>query len=125
MLLPDYSYTPRERALCHLLAKLKTGPNEGKKNVDSMLGLWAQNNQLAVYFHTPSLAQHIGQTSVVWPRATAGGRRQASDFVGETFDALTLPELARVPASPPLPSGEGRGEDDLRQASRSNPVREP
>jgi hypothetical protein len=62
----------------------------GLKDIDSVVGRWAGQSRLPVYYHTPSLAQHIGRTSVIWPQAANDGLRRAADFVGEEFDALTL-----------------------------------
>ena len=63
------------------------GAADGLKDIDSVVGRWAGEGRLPVFYHTPSLAQHIGCTSVIWPRATNDGLRRAADFVGEDFDA--------------------------------------
>lgn len=76
------------------------GPFEGRRNVDSVIGAWAKHHNLPVYFHSPSLALHVGETSVAWPNLGITRHRQAKDFVGEEFDATTLP----------APPGERRGE---------------
>jgi hypothetical protein len=59
-------------------------------DASAILAEWAQRQQLPVYYHAPSLAQHIGETSTVWPGAGNSGLRRASTFVGEDFDALEL-----------------------------------
>lgn len=66
----------------------RIGPHGGVKSIDSVIGQWAKDCGLPVFFHTPSLAQHTGDTSTVWPKATNEGLRRASDFVGEDFDML-------------------------------------
>lgn len=73
------------------------GPSEGLRNVDSVVGAWAKHNRLPIYMHVPSLAAHIGETSLAWPGLAAVRQRQANDFVGEAFDAK---ELAPAPAPP-------------------------
>jgi len=70
----------------------RRGANGGLKGIDTVVGLWAETVKLPVYVHTPSLAQHIGEVSVMWPRLGATHRRRADDFVGEDFDAMTFPD---------------------------------
>lgn len=53
---------------------------EGTKGIDNRVGLWAKYNGRSIYYHTPSLAQHIGQTSTLWGDLKAEGWRQADDF---------------------------------------------
>lgn len=62
----------------------------GKRNIDSVVGRWASRAGKKVFYLSPSLAQHIGDTSTVWDRATVGGRRRSSNFVGMDFDAREL-----------------------------------
>ena len=56
------------------------GPSEGLRHIDSVVGYWCERNQLPYYVHSPSLAQHIGDSSTIYPLATASGKRQARDF---------------------------------------------
>ena len=70
-----------------VLSHRRSGPYGGVKSIDAVIGRWAKDCGLPAYFHTPSLAQHTGDTSTVWPTATNEGQRHASDFVGEDFDA--------------------------------------
>lgn len=59
----------------------------GNKQVDNRVGLWAESIGEPVYFHAPSLAQHIGDTSTLWGEdKKASGLRSANDFLGEDFD---------------------------------------
>lgn len=62
----------------------------GDKCIDNRVGLWAKYNDRGVYYHTPSLVQHIGDSSTLWQDVKAEGLRAASDFVGEDFDTLKL-----------------------------------
>jgi hypothetical protein len=74
------------RALNHR----RLGPYGGVKSIDAVVGRWAKDCEFPAFFHTPSLAQHTGDTSTVWPKATNEGQRHAKDFVGEDFDARRL-----------------------------------
>lgn len=42
---------------------------------------WCEAVDLPYYVHVPSLVQHIGDTSTIWPAASATGRRRAGDFL--------------------------------------------
>jgi hypothetical protein len=68
----------------------RRGAHEGLKHIDTMVGQWAAESHLDVFYHTPSLAQHIGDISVIWPDAANDGNRRAADFVGEELDATEL-----------------------------------
>ena len=57
------------------------GPADGSRNIDSVVGLWRQRRRLPYIVHVPSLAQHIGETSTLWPDATIAGKRRADTFV--------------------------------------------
>lgn len=59
------------------------GKRGGRANIDTLIGKWAVRNGLHVYFPTPSLAQHIGETSTLWPMARVAGRRRADRFPGD------------------------------------------
>lgn len=54
---------------------------------DAVIGQWAAKRNLPVYYHTPSLAEHIGEFSNLTdqPSLVANGRMSA-DFVGEDAD---------------------------------------
>lgn len=58
-----------------------TGPAEGRKNIDSVVGQWCRREGLGYWLHEPSLVQHIGETSTLYPTARATGRRRASEFL--------------------------------------------
>jgi hypothetical protein len=57
--------------------------NEGRAQIDLVIGDWAQRSELPIYYPTPSLVQHIGDTSTLWPRARALGARKADRFAGD------------------------------------------
>ena len=76
----------------------RTGPHEGLRYIDSVLGGWCDTAGLKAYYHTPSLASHIGDVSTVWPHATNEGCRQAADFAGERFDANSLLSPTAIPS---------------------------
>jgi hypothetical protein len=80
-------------ALAHHLRPGATGT----WGIDVVVGEWSRRRGMPAFFHRPSLAQHIGDTSTVWGAAANGGRRRADDFPGETFDASRLlhPEMQR------------------------------
>jgi GR25 family glycosyltransferase involved in LPS biosynthesis len=55
---------------------------------DAVLGQWAEKMNLPVYFHSPSLAEHIGRISTLTDDdSTPENGRMSMDFVGENFDA--------------------------------------
>jgi hypothetical protein len=57
--------------------------NEGRAQIDLTIGQWAQRSDLPIYYPTPSLVQHIGDTSTLWTRARALGARKADQFAGD------------------------------------------
>jgi len=65
--------------------------NEGLKDTDALIGVWSLERNLPLYFPTPSLVQHIGETSTLWPLARAVGLRSADKYAGD------------LPAGPPNP----------------------
>lgn len=56
------------------------GPADGLRNIDSVVGLWCQRSGLPYFVHAPSLAQHIGETSTIYPGASIDGWRRADVF---------------------------------------------
>lgn len=59
------------------------GPAAGLRNIDSVVGRWCRQQKLPYYVHVPSLAQHIGRTSTIFPGASNRGRRRAADFLDD------------------------------------------
>jgi hypothetical protein len=79
---------PRESAK-HLIADLRvlghrwSRRNEGLANIDLVIGHWASRCNVPIVHPTPSLVQHIGDTSTLWPRGRALGARKADRFAGD------------------------------------------
>jgi len=100
--------------LAHRLSK------KGHKHIDTAVAHHCIRRRVPQYHHTPSLAQHIGDTSTVGHGSNTGRRRSAS-FPGEQFDARTLladlkSQISNLkspplPARIPLPPGKTRRSD--------------
>lgn len=79
---------PRESAL-ELLGDVEVlrhrfeGPNGGLRNIDSVVGAWCERADRGYFVHVPSLVQHVGETSTLYPGATASGNRRAAEFVDD------------------------------------------
>jgi hypothetical protein len=74
------------------------GPDHGLRNIDSVVGAWASAGAFRYCVHVPSLVQHVGETSTIYPDATASGKRVASDFVPDVshwVDPQRHPQFAR------------------------------
>lgn len=54
---------------------------------DYIIGQWALDRGLGVWFHSPSLGQHIGIGNGLCGGDVDSPLRKATDFVGEDFDA--------------------------------------
>jgi hypothetical protein len=59
---------------------------------DAVMGMWAAKNKLPMYYHSPSLAQHIGIQSSLTPEKEV---HIAPDFVGEDFIPDFVPKIKR------------------------------
>jgi hypothetical protein len=57
---------------------------------DAIIGLWADRENLPLYFHSPSLVQHTGLIS------SLGNESHESLYVGSDFDAMQLVEQPLV-----------------------------
>jgi hypothetical protein len=55
----------------------------GRAHIDSVVGEWCLQSGLPYYVHSPSLAQHIGDTSTIFHAAVNTGLRRADNFVPE------------------------------------------
>ncbi len=51
--------------------------------IDDVIHNWVKAHRLGVSFPVPSLAQHIGDSSTLWPNARAQGSRRADPFAGD------------------------------------------
>jgi hypothetical protein len=69
-----------DRAVCQHRWRSQTG---GLSQIDVLLGWWARRRRVPFWFPTPSLVQHIGETSTLAPDNPAAGARAASLFVGD------------------------------------------
>ncbi|MBR9800815.1 hypothetical protein GYB59_03545 [bacterium] len=56
------------------------GPADGARNIDSVVGSWCKRTGLPYLVHVPSLVQHVGNASTIWPFGTASGKRRAADY---------------------------------------------
>jgi len=68
----------------------------GEMGVDVLIGRWSRRRRLKIWFPTPSLVQHIGESSVLWSTGRAQGSRRADWFVGEV-DISTETESNNLP----------------------------
>ncbi len=58
----------------------------GQANIDGVIGRWAYRRRVPLYYPTPSLVQHIGETSTVWRSSRADRDRQADWFAAGADD---------------------------------------
>lgn len=54
----------------------------GLTQIDVLLGWWARRRRIPFWCPTPSLVQHIGETSTLWADCSVTGPRSASLFAG-------------------------------------------
>jgi hypothetical protein len=98
---------------------------QGLVAIDTVVGRWAEENHVPLFFPTPSLVQHIGHMSTLWPSVSATGIRAASVFAGDpTFtdwqrapDVVHRTEPGRDPLTDEMKLSNFAG-DDLRDAHR-------
>lgn len=64
--------------------------SSGMYGIDSVLTQWATESRLPCYFHVPSLVDHIGVTSAIFPSVRDGPERRVSSFVGELADVKSV-----------------------------------
>jgi len=70
-----------------VLAHRLRGPEGGLAGIDVLVGRFAKTHAIPVHSPTPSLVQHIGHVSTLWPTARAGGARRARNFAGNVAKA--------------------------------------
>lgn len=94
---------PAVRALLadeQVIAHRHHGRADGMRNIDSVVGSWCRRSGLPYFVHAPSLSQHTGRTSTLYPRSSARGRRRAARFVSDTaqleLDPVGPAESARA-----------------------------
>jgi hypothetical protein len=78
---------PREIALAYLSDRSICqhrwrSINGGLSQIDVLIGWWTRRRRIPIWYPTPSLVQHIGETSTIWPNCPLAGPRVASDYVG-------------------------------------------
>ena len=61
----------------------RSSKDEGLADTDALIGVWSHQRELPLFFPTPSLVQHIGETSSLWPTSRAFGHRRADRFAGD------------------------------------------
>jgi len=57
--------------------------DRGLRFIDDVIGEWAERNAIPIWYPSPSLVQHLGNTSTVWPGVPAEGYRRADSFAGD------------------------------------------
>lgn len=62
---------------------------QARNRIDARIGQWAKNVGRSVWYHTPSLVQHIGSGNSALGDPLINSLRKAADFIGED----TLPDL--------------------------------
>jgi hypothetical protein len=65
-----------EQAIAH---RYSTG---GLKLIDEVIGKWAVRTGTPIHYPTPSMVQHLGVTSTLWPGVPSAGYRRADRFAG-------------------------------------------
>lgn len=88
----------------------RRGPTVATRHIDVVVGQWAHRLGLPAYCHRPSLVQHIGQTTTVWGESENSVIRQATDFLGEEVDALSLLDAERTADSAGVTHSTNLGE---------------
>lgn len=62
-----------------------TGPKQGMRQVDIVMGKWQKEHKRSAWYCCPSLTQHIGKTSTLYPTNVAKGKRSAKTFAGDVL----------------------------------------
>lgn len=66
------------------------GRRKGLCNIDAVVGRWVRETGRKAYFYSPSLADHIGETSSIWLNQQPRRGRTCHSFLGEQFNAMEL-----------------------------------
>lgn len=59
------------------------GHIQARSRIDARVGKWAQDARRSIWYHTPSLAQHIGNRNSALGDNSVNPCRVANDFIGE------------------------------------------
>ena len=86
----------------------RRGLRGGQVDTDGAVGRWAARAGLPVFYHSPSLAQHIGDVSTVWPGARNSGKRRSANFAGEECDLSDLTRVSHPLVSCIMPTRDRR-----------------
>jgi hypothetical protein len=71
-----------DRAVCdHRWGRWQEA-DAGLADTDEVIGRWALRKRIRIWYPTPSLVQHIGETSTFDPNLRAAGERQADRWIG-------------------------------------------
>jgi hypothetical protein len=78
------------------------GRVEARSRIDARVGQWARRAGRSVWYHTPSLVQHIGNGNSALGDTLENNLRRAADFVGEnvSMDEIRLPNARSLTPSP-------------------------
>jgi hypothetical protein len=69
----------RDRAVCEHRWRTDGG---GLVQIDVLIGWWARRRRIPFWLPTPSLVQHVGETSTLWADNSLDGPRAAKLFAG-------------------------------------------
>ncbi len=86
---------PAAEAILRDLGRVKAD-----KQIDARIGRWALQTGRSVWYHTPSLAEHLAPVNSALGHNVDGPRRRAADFVGESHDVSGC-ERVRFPHDGP------------------------
>jgi hypothetical protein len=79
----------RDRTICEHRWRSSSG---GRTQIDVLLGWWARRRRIPFWFPTPSLVQHIGETSTLWADCPLDGPRVARLYAGNNTSATQVDE---------------------------------
>ncbi len=80
------------------------GPRHGLCNIDTVIGQWCETSGFPYFVHSPSLTEHVGDTSAIWTHGDTTGRRHAGTFPGEDSsicEEMGMPTPRAVPVPKP------------------------
>jgi len=88
-----FSRLSLRRFLCspHILNFRESDIGIANAHKDALLGIWSEDERLGLYYHTPSLVEHLHLTSLI-----GSDGHQATEFVGEEFDPCSWGRLPEV-----------------------------
>jgi hypothetical protein len=75
----------RDRAICEHRWRSVSG---GRTQIDVLIGWWARRRRIPFWSPTPSLVQHIGETSTLWADCLLDGPRLARLFAGDNENVM-------------------------------------